>query len=214
MSLLDNISSYLKEDVNKEELAGALTGYIKPNELTKEDFKGLIKDSKDFASVFDSEVNTRRDTGVNNFMEKDLPKLLKEKEAAIRAELNPEETPEQKQVRELLEKVSAMESKEALSLYKDELSQKANELEFPAEIARKYANLGQGVEPLLSDFMEWHKSIVEPLSSAAAKAPFSKDQPKSSKITPADIDTKIMAARKAGDTHLALQLQLQKQNSA
>ncbi|MBW1853099.1 MAG: hypothetical protein JRJ00_00200 [Deltaproteobacteria bacterium] len=163
MGLMESLSAFIKEDINTEELEGALNGYVKPGELTKDDFKGIITNNKNFASLFDSEVNTRRDTGVNNFMENKLPGILQEKEAAIRAEVNPKESEAAKVSREFNEYKAEVARKENLAVLKDELSTKSRELDvdFDPEIARKIASLG-GDESLLQDLIAWKNKLLSP----------------------------------------------------
>lgn len=210
MALKDNLAAFLKEDANMEELEGALSGYIKPSELSKEDFTGLIKGSKEFASLFDSEVNTRRDTGVNNFMEKKLPEILKEKEEAIRAELNPKESEAAKVAREFKEYKQSVENKERLANLKDELSNKAKELEFDPIKARDYAVYGDSAINKLESDVEWFKTELESRLSSEIKSKYSKEQPKSTPVNLDDIDSRILEARSKGDSNTALRLQMMK----
>jgi hypothetical protein len=160
MSILEEVAAYVKDDVDKDELAGALKGYVKPEALTRDDLTGLIRQNKDFASLFDSEVNTRRDKGVDNFMEKKLPEILKEKEEEIRKKYNPEETPEQKRIRDLEQKIADNEKMQLTNLVKDQLSLVAKDKEFDSEIARKLAPLGDQAESLIDEILAWKNGIL------------------------------------------------------
>ncbi len=163
MGLRDSLSAFIKDDINMDELEGALKGYVKPQELSKDDFKGIISSNKDFASLFDSEVNIRRDKGVDNFMDNKLPDILKEKEAAIRAEVNPTESEAAKVSREFNEYKAEVKRKEDLAIRKDELSIVSKELDpsFDTELAREIAGIG-GDEALIQKLIAWKNRLLEP----------------------------------------------------
>ncbi len=163
MGLRENLSAFIKDDINMDELEGALKGYIKPGELSKDDFKGIITNNKDFESLFDSEVNIRRDKGVDNFMDNKLPDILKEKEAAIRAEVNPKESEAAKVSREFNEYKTEVKRKEDLAILKDVLSSRSKELDgdFDTEIARDIAGIG-GDEALIQKLIAWKNRLLEP----------------------------------------------------
>jgi hypothetical protein len=213
MSLIDDIKAVAKEDADLSGIESQIGGYINSNDVTTDNFIEIAKKHPKLLSAFDSQVSKRVESGVNNFKEKDMVSLLKSREEEIRAEINPKETPEQKKVRELTDKITAMESKEKLSMLQSELSLKAKELGFDTIKAKDYAIYGDRAMDRLEADAEWFKSELETRLSSEIKEKYSKTVPKSRVLDPADIDTKIKEARASGNAGLALRLQMQKEAS-
>ena len=210
MSLIDDIKSVAKEDADLSKIEGQLGSYINSAELTKDNFIEVAKKHPNMLSAYDSLVSKSVESGVNNFKEKGMVDILKEKEEAIRAEISPKETPEQKKVRELTEKISAMEQKEQLAQLQDNLSAKAKELEFDPIKARDFAVWGENAIGKLEEYASWQNETLSERLNSEIKNKYKTVPPKSTSLPPADIDTRIKEARASGNTNLALKLQMLK----
>jgi hypothetical protein len=88
--------------------------------------KGYVKFSDDLAlehvlksqSLRDKVATPVAETALKNFQEKKLPELIKLERDKIMKELNPEETAEQKRIRELEERIAAQDAKEQREMQK------------------------------------------------------------------------------------------------
>jgi hypothetical protein len=210
MSLEDDIKSIAKDGADLSGVLGQLEGLNPMNGLTKETAFDFIKSNQVLLSAFDSEVSKSVNSGVENFKSKGMQDILKEKEAAIRAEINPKETPTEKALREANERISAMENDKKLSILQDELSTKAKELDFDPIDARDFSIFGENAIPMLEKYAARETERVNERLDKEIKNKYKTGQPKGSSKPPADIDTRISEARAAGKTDLALKLQMMK----
>jgi hypothetical protein len=210
MSLEDDIKSIAKEGADISGVLGQLEGLNPLNGLTKETAFDFIKKNPVLLSTFDSEVSKSVNTGVDNFKQKGMQEIIKEREEAIRKELNPEETPEQKRIRELETKLEASDGEKALAKLQDELSTKAKELEFDPIKARDFAVWGENAMSKLEEYATWQNETLNSRLDSEIKTKFNGNPPKRTNLPPADLDTRIKEARAAGNTDLALKLQMMK----
>lgn len=79
-------------------------------------------------SALDSAVSKAVQSHDKRFTDEKLPTLLDEERAKIRAELNPEETAEQKRIRELEERLQKADRERETRERRDKLRKKASEL--------------------------------------------------------------------------------------
>jgi len=147
------------------------------------------------------------------FMKDKYPGLLKDAVDLRVKELNPEETPEQKRIRELEDKISASDNREASNTLKIELQKKAKEIGYTGDIDL-FMTLG---DKAIETMEAYHTKNTEYL--AAEKEKIQKElygnnppPPGTPPEVPKDIDEKIREARAAGDATLALKYQMQKNN--
>ena len=157
--LIDKIKAIAKEDADLSEVEGLLGNYINATELTKDNFIDVAKKYPNLMSAHDSIVSRSVENGVNNFKEKGMLEILKEREEAIRSEIMPKETPAEKRIRELEAKIKANEDKEILLARQDELSIAAKDLGFEPLLARKLAKL-DNAEDVIKDVIEWHNGVL------------------------------------------------------
>src|SRR5678809_398886 len=97
-------------------------------------------------SAYDAALNTEYNRAVKKYEEEKLPEKEKELRESIRQELNPTETEEQKQIRELREKLEAKEEAEALTERKEALRAKAKDFGVDPDIAADFALYGDDGE--------------------------------------------------------------------
>lgn len=139
---------------------------------------GFIKSNDLLLSVLDQKTTERIKDAKGRWTETDLTEALKAREAEIRAEINPKETPEQKQLRELKAQLDQRDAKEALRALQDSLSEKAKELNFDPMKARDYAVYGESAVEKLTADAEWFNTTVEEKVNALAKEKYSSTVPK------------------------------------
>lgn len=210
MALFDDIKAVAKDGADLSAIEKGLEGMNPLGGVTDKDTAwDFIKTNPLMLSAFDKEQGKRAKTVEENLMSGKVQELIKAREEEIRKELNPEETPEQKRIRELEDKLSAGEAKELTLALKDALSEKAKELEFDPLKARDYAIYGEKATEKLEADSAWMKAEIKAQVDAQVKEKFSGNrQPKKPNIEPATLDEKIREARARGDSAGALRLQL------
>ncbi len=213
MSLIDDIKAVAKEGADLQGIEGQISGLNPLSALqTKEEGFELIKSNPFLMSAFDSEMSKGVNTGVDNFKAKGMLEIIKAKEEAIRAEINPKETPEQKEIRELKDRLNSSDKEKALNTLQDELSIKAKEIGFDPILAREYSVYGdiETASAGMESMENYIQSRIKTELEAKLKGQYTKGQPQTSTALPADIDTRIMEARAAGQTDRAIKLQMVK----
>lgn len=81
--------------------------------LEKGDLVAAAEANKDVLSELDSLKDTHHQKALEKFKKNEVPKLLNDAKEEVRKELAPEESPEQKQIRELTEKFNREKQKSA-----------------------------------------------------------------------------------------------------
>ena len=128
-------------------------------------------------SAYDAAMNREFDRAVKKYEEEKLPEKEKELKEAIRRELNPTETPEQKENRELKEKIRKSDEKEALTTKQNALRAKAKDYGVDPEVAADYARYGDDAEDILKRHAEWHKKELDAVKAETARATFGNKTP-------------------------------------
>jgi len=211
MSFEDDLKAVVKDGADISGIMGQVEGMNPLNGLTKETAFDFIKGNQVLLSAFDSEVSKSVNSGVENFKNKGMVEILKQKEEALRKELNPEESEASKVAREFKEFKESVENEKKTSLLKDQLSAKAKELGFPDPmLIRDLAGLGENAEVFADKYIELFNTALNDKLSEEIKGKYTKTAPKMSDKTPADLDSKIKEARASGNTDLALKLQMMK----
>lgn len=120
------------------------------------DSNDLLKRAKDKVAQQAAEANKRR------FEEERLPELRKQMRDELAKELNPEETPEQKRLRELEEQIAERDRREQLYKKREQLRAKGKELGFDEELAERFAYMQtDNPESELETFAERMQKLVE-----------------------------------------------------
>lgn len=101
----------------------------------------FIRSNEKLKRGYDKIAQQAVESHKRKFEEEKLPELQKAWKDELRKELNPEETPEQKRLRELEEQLQQRDAKEASYKLKDKLRAKAKELSFDEELAERFVNM-------------------------------------------------------------------------
>jgi len=128
-------------------------------------------------SAYDAALNREFDRAVKKYEEEKLPEKEKELKEAIRRELNPTETPEQKENRELKEKLRQKDIAEALANKQNALRAKAKDYGVDPEVAADYARYGDDAEDILKRHAEWHKKELDAVKAETARTTFGNKTP-------------------------------------
>jgi len=128
-------------------------------------------------SAHDAALNKEYDRAVKKYEDEKLPEKEKAMREAIRKELNPDETPEQKKIRELSEKLEAKERAEILTTRQNALRAKAKEYGVDPEVAADYARYGDDAEDILKRHAEWHKKELDAVKAETARGAFGNKTP-------------------------------------
>jgi len=163
--LIEWIKANVKDGADLNEVQQLVAGVT---EVTPERAAELARD-KEVRRIIDAEISRAVERHDEKFREEKLPKMLDEERSKIRAELNPEETPEQKRIRELEEWKANAEREREYIARKDALRKKAgelgiSELGLSPDDFEPFAQLGDQAESMLASFVErtkdaWTKSL-------------------------------------------------------
>lgn len=213
MSFEDDLRAIARDDAD---LSGILGQYQSANPLaglkSKDDAFEFIKSNDLLLSTLDSRVNKGVESAIENFKNGKMNELWKEREEALRRELNPEESEAAIVAREFQEYKASVERKEKTEALKDKLTEKAKEMGFPDPLLiREFAALGENAEPFAEKYIELFSQKLTELHNDDVKGKHITKEPKLSDSIPADLDTKIREARAAGNSEQALKLQMMKQ---
>lgn len=159
MTLMEWIEKNAAEGANLEEAKKLVEGANLPQ--SKEDAAKLVEDNQYLKSELDSRVSKSVENATERFKENKLPDILKEEREKIRQELNPEETEEQKRIRELQEKVQSFETEKQKEQRKAQLREKAKELGYDPLDAENYVAFGDKAEEMLEKHSKKFQSTVD-----------------------------------------------------
>ena len=151
--------AHAKEDANVAEFEELVSKAAPPDDAKQA--IDYIRAIPSLRSAYDAALNTEYNRAVKKYEEEKLPEKEKELRESIRKELNPTETEEQKQIRELREKLEAKEEAEALTERKEALRAKAKDFGVDPDIAADFALYGDDGETYLKRHAEWHKKELD-----------------------------------------------------
>ena len=191
--------AHAKEDANVAEFEELVSKAAPPDDAKQA--IDYIRAIPSLRSAYDAALNTEYNRAVKKYEEEKLPEKEKELRESIRKELNPTETEEQKQIRELREKLEAKEKAEALTERKEALRARAKEYGVDPDIAADFAMYGDDGETYLKRHAEWHKKELDAVKEQSSKAAFGNRTPtggSSSNARPqAEIDSMTPKERSA-----------------
>jgi actin-related protein len=122
--LVEWIKANVKDDADINEATKLIDSYA---EVTPERAAELAKD-KEVRRIIDAEISRAVERHDERFNEEKLPKLLDSEREKIRKELNPEEDPRDKQMREIREEMERMKAEKQTIERREQLRKKAQEL--------------------------------------------------------------------------------------
>ena len=184
--LLDWIKANSKEGANIAEAEELVQKGTFDGITTKEQAIDFIGKNAAFKSAADSLISTAVSNHDEKFKAEKLPALIEEEKKKIQKELNPDETPEQKRIRELEEGIKARDQKDAIADRKSLLRTKAAELKADPLWAEKYYIYGDDAEKMMiAEHTDRQKSITDAVE-AAKKDIYGNNQPPTGPEIPED----------------------------
>jgi actin-related protein len=185
MTLAEWIKANVKDDANVEE-GLALVNDLDPlkNIDSTDAALDFMKRNPQFQSALDAANRRAVEANQKRFEEEKLPELRKALREEAMKELNPEETPEQKQIRELREQMAERDRRDALVARKDELRKKAQEIGFDPIRAERYAVLGDGALEAMTGDAHWFQTTLKSELDKASKSRFKSEPPAGGNGTP------------------------------
>lgn len=177
--LVQWIKDNAKDDANVEE-GLQLVKDLDPlkNLDSREAVVDFMRRNDRFRSALDHEVQQAVESNSKRFAETKLPEILKTEREKLMKELNPEETPEQKQLRELQEKLAERDRKEARRELEAQLRTKAQEIGFDPVRAERYAAFGDEAMTALESDAQWFDEAMKSKVDEAMKSRYSTTTPK------------------------------------
>lgn len=179
------IASHAAEGTDLAEVDSLIPG---PDELVRDP---ALKPS------FDRAVQAAMIEHDRRFTDERLPKMLDEERAKIRKELAPEETPEQRRIRELEERIAKQDAERERIARRDALRVKANEMGIgdiglsPDDV-EPFVAFGDSAEATLASFVERTKEAFTRQLDAAVKSRYKGSAPQGGASPTADAQTKLM----------------------
>ena len=164
-----------KDGVNVAEFEELVSKAAPPDDAKQA--REYIRGIPALRSAFDAALNQEFDRATKKYEEEKLPEKEKALRESIRKELNPDESPEQKQIRELREKLEAKERAEAITSKQNALRAKAKEYGIDPEVAADYAQYGDEAENVLKRHAEWHKKELDAIKAETARGAFGNKTP-------------------------------------
>ena len=174
------LSANVKEGVNIEEGKELLKDNTIAGITTKEQAIDFMNKQPAFKSGIDSLISKAVESNSARYKEEKLPGIIAEAKAQWVAENNPEETPEQKQIRELQEQLNAEKKQRAINEAQSTLRAKAKELGFDPELAAGLHVYGDTAEDVLSKFAEYHSTALQSTEKKVRQDTLSGKAPKAS----------------------------------
>lgn len=170
MELMEAIKSIAKDGADLTEIEGLIKGNDPLSGLTsKEDAFEFIRKTPLLSQAYDKYERESNERALENFKTGKMQDTIKARELEIRAEINPSETPEQKEIRELKERLNESDKKDALAILQNELQLKATELGFDPIRAKDFAVHKDDALAKLEDYANWQTETLNTRLSVELK---------------------------------------------
>ena len=160
MTILEWIEKNMAEGANLEEAKKLVEGLPKLPESREEATK-LVDENQHIKAELDSRISKSVDNSLKKYEETKLPEKEKEIRDRVQKELNPEETPEKKEIRELTEWKQQQQQREKTLAKENELMEKAKELGFDPLKAKRYAVFGDDAEKILEQDVKDEQTRID-----------------------------------------------------
>ena len=169
MAIIDEIKRIARDDADLSSIEKML-GDLDPlkNIQSKEDALSFMDRNQVFKAALDAETSKRVENALNRFQTEKLPEILKEKESEWSR--IPEETPEQKRIRELEEAMNQRDADAARMRLIAEVREKARELGYTGADVDRYAAFGEkAIEYLQKDHEEREALVSQRVKETVQK---------------------------------------------
>ena len=177
-------------------------------QITVEDIEALINEREDLTSWNNSRLDSERSKAVNSFMTNSMPahieKAVKEKEEAIRAELNPKKSPAEIEIEALKRRLDEKELAEKNAKLETLIVAETSKAGVPTEILDfvKPSLLGKSEEEVLDKLTNF-KVVWDKVSEKVIDADMNKSRRTPGQKARGKVDS-FDNAMKTGDTRTAI----------
>jgi len=185
--LLEWLKANVKDDADMNEATALIEGVA---EVTPDRAAELAKE-KEVRRIIDAEISRAVERHDERFRDEKLPKLIEEERGKIRSEMNPEETPEQKRIRELEERIAKSDRDRETVERRESLRKKAQELGIseigltPDDV-EPFVSLGESASDTLESFINRSKEAWTSSLDAKLKEQYKGKPPEGSPETEGD----------------------------
>jgi predicted CopG family antitoxin len=196
-SMLDQIKDLIEQNKDNQEVKSYLQGFI-----TVDGVKEFIKANKDATSWFDSERDKHATKALETFKANNLSKLLEDE---IKKRY-PEETPEQRELREIKNQLAQLEKEKTREYLKNKAIAQANEKGLPIDMVGFF--VGED-EDTTSQNLEKFASLWQSNLQKAVEGKFQSGGRKPNPATPPkdEIERLQEEYNKAKTTHERIKIQ-------
>lgn len=156
--LLDWVKANAKEGANLAEFEDMEKATALPD--SKEKAWDFMQKNPAFKSALDAEISRATAAHDERFKGEKLPAIEKELREKLTKELHPEETKEQKELREIREELAREKAERTLEARRSTLIKKATEKGFDPEIAGSLAVLGEEADKTLDALLGKYELAV------------------------------------------------------
>lgn len=193
--LIKALTKHLKEGTDTAEISKILAGKVVSEVKDKDGAAAFIKANPQLLSAYDAGITAAVQSHDTKFTAEKMPGLIEAERKKMRdeltKELNPKETPEQKQIRELQASIDTMTAKDKKTELKDLLRLKAKEIGYDVSTADRFAVYGDKAMETMEAEQKIFKASVDSQIEAEIKKRFGDTQPNKGKV----IDTKTARDR-------------------
>jgi len=164
MDDLAELKAFLSDHKDEEKVQALLSEFVPKPELTAEMVKPFLE-TEEGKRLVDPIADARVARGIETFKTKTMPGEIEKAVAAKLKELNPEETPEQKLLREQNERIAKLEKERDEERLRSSLMSYASEKKLPATV---FEFLKFETEEIGRAFIDQLKSYEETIRREAA----------------------------------------------
>lgn len=186
-AVLKWLQSNIQDGANLAEIEELIAGDSIDGIDNKDKALELLYNNRLLKAAFDSEISKKIENHDSRFKEEKLPSMLDEAREALRRELNPKETDEQKEIREMRDQLKELKAKEQRANLERTLISKAKELNYDPERAAKLAILGEDAEKFMQDEAAFHNKALEAQKEQLVNGALAGKPPTGGESLPSDL---------------------------
>lgn len=150
----NEVKSYIEQNAQSEEVSNYIKGLVTPDRVSS------FLDTEEGKKILQPKIDSHFTKGLDTWKNNNLEKLIND-EIAKR---NPQETPEQKQIRELTERLNKKEADEKRQVVKNHALTYANGKKLPVEIIDFF--LGDNEENTTSNLTKLEEVLNKHITAA------------------------------------------------
>ena len=169
----------MKANVRSDSNMAEFEELVKPFNIPDSQPEALnwIRNIPSLRSVLDAEKNREYDRAIEKYKAEKLPETEKALRDSIYKELHPEETPEQKRIRELEEKLNAKDISEKKTMRENEIVKLSNDYGIDPRVAVAFAINAEKPEESVKSLADYIKSREDAIKNQTAQTMYAGKPP-------------------------------------